>query len=112
MSKNLDDTQETKAYDPTRVMFGNRSAAAISTVCIKETAEVFQYLDEKAAAMIDNDIYGDELTWGTNYSDEIEQRKKGIRDIRGKGGFEIKGFVTSFDDSPDTLELLGTGEIG
>ena len=66
-------------------------------------------LGEKAAAMIDNDMYVDDLTSGTNSTDEIEQRKKGIREILRKGGFEIKGFVTSFDDAPETLALLGTG---
>ena len=110
--RNLDETQELKTYGPTRVMFGDRPAAAISTVCIKETAEIYKHLDEKSAAMIDNDMYVDDLTSGTNSTDEIELRKKGIREILRKGGFEIKGFVTSYDDSPDTLALLGTGEIG
>ena len=38
----------------------------ISTVCIKETAEIFKHLDERAAAMIDKDIYVDDLTSDTN----------------------------------------------
>ena len=69
-------------------------------------------LGEKAAAMIDNDMYVDDLTSGTNSTDEIEQRKKGIREILRERGFKINRLVTSFDDSPDTLALLGTGEIG
>ena len=110
--RNLDSSQETKVYGPTRVMFGDRPAAAISTVCIKETAETFKHIDQKAATMIDEDIYVDDLTSGSETLEEIQQRKEGISQILIKGGFEIKGFVTSYDDSPETLALLGTGEIG
>ena len=54
----------------------------------------------------------DDLTSGCDSTQEIEVRKKGIREILKKRGFEIKGFVTSYDNSHDTLALLGTGEIG
>ena len=46
-------------------MFGDRHAAAISAVCIKETAVIFKYL---AAAMIDNNMYVDNITSETNIS--------------------------------------------
>ena len=89
--RDLDPTKEPKIYGPTRVMFGDRPAAAISTVCIKETAETFKHIDEKAAEMINDDMYVDDLTSGAESTDDIEERKKGITEILIKGGFEIKG---------------------
>ena len=107
----LDPTQKPKVYGPTRVMFGDRPAAAITSVCIQETAETYKHIDEKAAEMIIRDMYVDDLASGADTPEEIEQRKKGIIEIFSKG-VQIKGFIASYDNAPETLALLGTGEIG
>ena len=108
----LDTTQKPKVYGPTRVMFGDRPAAAITSVCIQETAKTYKHIDEKAAEMIIKDMYVDDLASGADTPEDIELRKKGIVEIFSKGDFQIKGFITSYDNAPETLALLGTGEIG
>ena len=77
----LDPTQKPKVYGPTRVMFGDRPAAAITSVCIQETAKTYKHIDEKAAEMIIEDMYVDDLASGADTPEEIEQRKKGIVEI-------------------------------
>ena len=101
-----------KVYGPERVMFGDRPAAAISSVAIKETAEIYKHKDEIAARMIQRDMYVDDLSSGVDTKEDVEGCKKKLVEILDKGGFTIKGFVCSYDDAPETLALLGTGEIG
>ena len=110
--RNLDTDEEPRVYGPTRVMFGDRPAAAISAHCIRETADTYKHIDEEAAEKIKQDMYVDDLTSGADTKKDIERLKLKIVEILAKGGFEIKGFVVSYDDSPETLALLGTGEIG
>ena len=93
-------------------MFGDRPAAAISSVAIQETAEIYRYLNEVAADKIKNDTYVDGIVTGDESIETLEQHKRGITDILAKGGFKIKGFVMSGDRSSERLSLLGAGEIG
>ena len=104
--------EKPKVYGPTRVMFGDRPAAAISSICIRETAEIYQHVDEEAARIIKEDMYVDDLASGAETEADIARLKVKVTDILGRAGFEIKGFVASYDDSPDVLALLGTGEVG
>ena len=110
--RHLKTDEEPKVYGPTRVMFGDRPAAAISAHCIRETADIYKHIDEEASEKIKNDMYVDDLTTGTDDYERLQTLKTNITEILEKGGFQIKGFVTSYDDSPETLALLGTGEIG
>ena len=110
--RHLKTDEKPKVYGPTRVMFGDRPAAAISAHCIRETADIYKHIDEQASELIKNDTYVDDLTSGADTIEDIERLKINIVEILEKGGFQIKGFVTSYDDSPETLALLGTGEIG
>ena len=54
-----------KVYGPTTVMFGDRPAAAITSIAIKETAEIYcKHVDELSAHMIQQDLYVDDLACG------------------------------------------------
>ena len=52
------------------------------------------------------------MTSGAETEADIARLKVKVTDILGRGGFKIKGFVASYDDAPEILALLGTGEIG
>ena len=110
--RNMQIDEKPKVYGPNTVMFGDKPAAAISSVAIQETSETFKHYDEVVAEVIKKDMYVDDLATGTDSIEDIDRYKKKVCEILGKGGFLMKGFVASFDNASDTLALLGTGEIG
>ena len=105
-------SESPKTYVTEVVAFGDRPAAAITAVAIKETASLYSYIDENAAQKIKNDMYVDDLTSGVDKREEVESTKTNITRILEKGGFRIKGFVVSGDSSEEALSVLGAGEVG
>ena len=94
-----------------RVMFGDTPAAAISSIAIRETADIYKDINEEAAAVIKEDTYVDDITTGRDEMSEIVALKAGITEILRKGGLEVKGFVTSGESSEELISLLGSGDI-
>ena len=107
---NLD--QEPVTYGFVKVTFGDRPAGAICAAALRETAEVYSHIDEDAAEKIKDDSYCDDVVTGDDTRERINELKESIPEIIGKGGFEIKGFVTNGDTSAESRKLLGTGEMG
>ena len=107
---NLD--QEPVTYGFVKVTFGDRPAGAICAAALRETAEVYSHIDEDAAEKIKDDSYCDDVVTGDDTRERIDELKESIPEIIGKGGFEIKGFVTNGDTSAESRKLLGTGEMG
>ena len=103
--------EEPKTYGTETVAFGDRPSAAITTVAIRETAELYKHIDETAAQKIKEDMYVDDIATGASTTAEVEVLKKNITAILGKGGFRIKGFVMSGDTSEESLGLLGSGDV-
>ena len=104
--------QDFKTYGLDRVMFGDRPAAAVTAVAIRETAEVHKDVNPEAAEKIVKDTYVDDVTTGTDDKENVPILTRDITIIMKKGGIEMKGFVVSGDTSPEALALLGSGEIG
>ena len=104
--------EDPKTYGTETVAFGDRPAAAITTVALKETAELYKYIDNSAAEKIKEDMYVDDIATGGLTKEEVEILKRNIIAILAKGGFRIKGFVMSGDSCEVSLSLLGSGEIG
>ena len=109
--RDLDTTKKPKVYGFKRVTFGDKPAACIAAVAIKETAKIYSHIDPVAAQKIEEDIYVDDMATGAETRQEIEKLKKSISEIFKRGGFTIKGFVSSGDTAADLLALLGSGEI-
>ena len=100
-----------KTFAVDRVMFGDTPAAAISSIAIRETAEIYKDINEDAAAVIKDDTYVDDITTGRDDMNEVLALKSGITEILSKGGLEVKGFVMSGESSEELISLLGSGEI-
>ena len=101
-----------KTYGIETVTFGDKPAASISAVAIQQTAELYKDIDEGAAQKIKSDMYVDDLATGGENIIEVNMLKKNIEQILEKGGFRMKGFAMSGDTAKETLQLLGTGEMG
>ena len=103
---------EIKIYGTNTVQFGDRPAAAIATIAVKKTAELYKPWNPKAAQRIIEDSYVDDIATGEDDVESVKELQSGIEAILEKGGFKLKGFVMSGDSSEESLSLLGTGELG
>ena len=109
--RDLDPTQRIRVYGTNTVAFGDRPAAAISTVAVRKTAELYRNINPKAAEKIIHDIYVDDTTTGDEDIESLENLKKGVKDILSMGGFKIKGFITSGDVTKEDVAFIGSGEL-
>ena len=109
-----DTDKEFQTFGVDRVMFGDKPAAAVTSVAIRETATIFKDINEEAAQKIIDDTYVDDVTTGTDVKENIPILKRDISAILVKGSMDMKGFITSGDSSPETISLLGgegTGRV-
>ena len=102
--------EEPSTYGFAKVTFGDRPAGAICSVALKETAEIYKHLDKDAAQKVKDDSYCDDVVTGDEKRQRIDEMK--VPEIIGKGGFQVKGFVTNGDQSAESRALLGTGDMG
>ena len=96
-------------YGTKTMNFGDKPAAAISSIALRETAEIYKNIDEVAAKK--DDSFVDDIATGDE-DEQVEARLNKIKEILSKGGFHVKGAVRSGDKSEENLQLLGTCEIG
>ena len=101
-----------RTFGVAKVMFGDRPAATITSVAIRETAELYKHINQEAAQKIKDDTYVDDVTTGTDDSENIPVLKQDIAAILHHGGMEMKGFVASGDSSEESRTLLGSGDVG
>ena len=109
--RHLKTDEEPKTYGITRLMFGDKSAAAISSVALQQTAEIYSYIDEKASQRIKNDAYVDDITTGDDTRDGVVKLKTNIENILDHGGFKAHKWVASGDALEGDVQLPGTGEV-
>ena len=110
--RHLDTSAEFKCYGIETVNFGDRPAAAIVTIAVRRTAEIYKDVNPTAAQALIDDIYMDDIVTGADDEEKAEALKGGISEILPRGGFKEKGFVMTGDTSEEALKLLGSGEIG
>ena len=101
-----------KVYRTNTVQFGDRPAATIASIAVKKTAELYKDDNPKAAQIIIEDSYVDDIATGDENHGMVDAIQEGIEKILEKAGFKVKGFCRSGDSSEASLSLLGTGELG
>ena len=60
----MNEDEEPKIYGTATVTFGDKPAAAIAAVAIRETVELFKHIDETTATRIKEDMYVDDVATG------------------------------------------------
>ena len=93
------------------VMFGDAPAAAMSSIVVRETAEIYKDINEEAASVIQDDTYVDDITTGRDEMSEVISLREGITEILDRGGLHVKGFVISGEASEEAISLLGSGDV-
>ena len=102
--------QEPQTYGIETVTFGDRPAATIAAVALKETAEIHKHIDENAAQKIKDDTYVDDLLSGDENHEKAGVLKDNIKLILSKGNFRTHSFITS-GDTAENMSLIGSGEL-
>ena len=110
--RDMNRNEEFTTYGTKTMNFGDKPAAAISSIALRETAEIYKHIDEVAAKKIQDDSFVDDITTGDKEDEQVDALLNNIKEILSKGGFHVKGAVKSGDKSEENLQLLGTGEIG
>ena len=110
--RNMNRDEEPKIYGTETVMFGDKSAAAIAAIAVRENVELYKHIDEKAASKIKDDMYLDDVATGDDSIEAAEELEVSIAKMLAKGNFILKGVVKSGDSSEESLALLGTGDVG
>ena len=108
----MESTADIKVFGIETVNFGDKPAAAIATIAVRKTAETYFDMNPEAAEKIINDSYVDDIATGVDKIEDVEPLKEAIQEILSRGGFPIKGFVSTGDKSEESLALLGTGDLG
>ena len=103
LHRDLDPSKKVRTYGIERANFGDRPCATIAGTAVRKTAETFEDINPEASKKIIEDSYVDDITTGTEDHRAAETLKTGIQEILKRGGFKIKGFITSGDKSSQHL---------
>ena len=93
--RNCEQNRPPDVYGFNVVTFGDRPAGCIAVSALKSTADLFSSVSEKAAHVLKEDSYMDDVVSGENSMSEAEGLSEDIQDIAAKGGFKFKKFLFS-----------------
>ena len=93
--RNCDQSRTPDVYGFNVVTFGDRPAGCIAVSALKSTADLFSSVSEKAAHVLKEDSYMDDVVSGSNSMSEAESLSEDIQNIASKGGFKFKKFQFS-----------------
>ena len=93
--RNCEQSRAPDVYCFNVVTFGDRPAGCIAVSALKSTADLFSSISEKAAEVLKNDSYMDDVVSGGNSKLEAEVLSENIEDIAAQGGFKFKKFQFS-----------------
>ena len=74
--RDADENQSIKVYGTEVMMFGDRPAAAISSVALRKTATIYKDMNEEAAEKIIRDSYVDDIATGSDDYKSVELLQK------------------------------------
>ena len=87
----------------TRVNMGDKPAGAISIEAKDRTADLFRSTNPKAADLIKDSAYVDDLIDSVSSYDEARVLAKDVDLILSKGGFKVKGWLYGGQGVPDVI---------
>ena len=87
----------------TRVNMGDKPAGAISIEAKDRTADLFRSTNPKAADLIKDSAYVDDLIDSVSSYDEARVLAKDVDLILSKGGFKVKGWFYGGQGVPDAI---------
>ena len=99
--RDLDASREPETYAITAVNMGDRPSATIAIVALRKTAEMYKEKCPEASNTIITNSYMDDIPESVPTKKEAIHRIKEIDMILATGGFKIKEWIISGDDTSD-----------
>ena len=97
--RNMNPNRPPDHYILKRVTFGDRPSGAIAILALRKTAEMFSDKFPKAAEIVGNDSFVDDIIFSVDEYEEAESILSEIETILKEGGFEIKEWLISKDNN-------------
>ncbi|XP_062618012.1 uncharacterized protein LOC134279607 [Saccostrea cucullata] len=92
-------------YVLTSVPFGDRPSGAIAIIALNKTAEMLEDVYPKAASVIKNNSYVDDILASDPTFENVLQLAKDINQVLDFGGFHIKHWIISGDHHQEIDEI-------
>ena len=99
--RDMNSSREPDHYTLTSVTFGDRPAGAIAVIALRKTAEMFEDRFTKAAKIIINDSYVDDIIFSVDDANLATNLMSDIEYILKEAGFQIKEWVTTLKGNND-----------
>ena len=93
--RDLDHTEQPETYVLTSPSFGDRPAGTIAAVALRKTAEMGSATYPKAAAIVQNNTYVDDIIDGFDSDEAAKRCAKDISTLLKNGNFFIKEWIFS-----------------
>ena len=97
--RNMNPNRPPDHYILKRVTFGDRPSGAIAILALRKTAEMFSDKFPKAAEIVGNDSFVDDIIFSVDEYEEADTIVSEIENILNEGGFEIKEWLISKDNN-------------
>ena len=105
--RNLETSREPDVYVKTVLTFGDKPAPAMAQTALRKTAEESKITHPKAAEVITENTYMDDICDSVDTVREAKEQTKDIDTVLEKGGFRVKCWISNkFLRSPSQNEKM------
>ena len=109
--RNLDPDREPDTYVKNVLTFGDKPAPAMAQIALRKTAEESADVHPKAANVLKNNTYVDDICDSLKTTDEARMLTKDIDEVLATGGFSIKEWISNCDqEEQQTQEQNATSD--
>ena len=109
LRRELDVNKSPNTYVMTSVCFGDKPASAISSLVLRKTADMQKEDYPDAVATIMDNTYVDDIIDCVINQEKAKELAKDIETVLSKGGFKIKSWYYSGDESAERYFIDGNG---
>lgn len=100
--RDMDTSKEPDTYVTQRVSFGDKPSGTIATVALWKTADLGNHEYPKAAKIVQNNTYMDDIIESTNDLSTAQKLAQDIETLIDRGGFKVKEWI--FSGHPNNRE--------
>ena len=109
--RDMENYRKPDVYKIKRVSFGDRPAGAIAAIALRNTALLSEDEFPIASMTICNNAYVDDILGSFPSVEEATKTTEQINEVLSRGGFQVKGWTMSSNDSREDLSLQAAGDV-
>ena len=109
--RDMDLNKKPDHYILTTVTFGDKCSAAIVTLAMRKTAEMFKELFPRGNKIINKDSYVDDILSSNESDSEVIENIRNVEKVLKQGGFHIKHWIVSGNiNHDDSVKILNSDQ--